>query len=346
MTEPLPTQAIRASVVVPVYNAQRTLETCLSSLCDQTLPRDQYEIVVVDDGSTDRSPEIARQYRVRQLVQANQGPAVARNAGARIATGEVVLFTDSDCVPTKNWIEEMVRPFDDPSVVGVAGVYRTTQRSLAARFSQTEFEDRYRLMSRGTAIDFLATYSAGLRRSVFQESGGFDHRFPVANNEDTELSYRLSQAGHRMVFNPAAIVYHRHPPTFRKYFMMKIWRAYWRIVVYRRYPGKAVKDTYTPPIVKLQTLAMMTSFALLPIAAFSGRLLPAILVLWLCAFLSSLPFARRSFTRDRVVGLIAPFVVFLRSISFAIGSALGILRCIAMQIVPDARSRSHVFRRQ
>ena len=76
---------------------------------------------------------------------------------------------------------------------------------------------------------------------------GFDESFPVANNEDTDLSYRIAAAGHVMVFNPDAVVSHlRHPDSLRRYIRQKFWRGYWRMIVYRRHPGKMVKDTYTP----------------------------------------------------------------------------------------------------
>ncbi|MBI5205634.1 MAG: glycosyltransferase family 2 protein [Nitrospirae bacterium] len=101
------------SVVIPAYNAQKTIAACLDSLMKQDYPGD-YEVIVVDDGSSDSTPDIISGYeRVRLMKQANAGPAAARNKGAMDAKGEIILFTDSDCVPEGNWITEMMAPFKD-----------------------------------------------------------------------------------------------------------------------------------------------------------------------------------------------------------------------------------------
>ncbi|MBI5442458.1 MAG: glycosyltransferase [Deltaproteobacteria bacterium] len=328
MDAPAPSAIPRLSVVVPAYNARATLGSCLEGLLAQSAPRESYEIIVVDDGSSDGTGEVARSFPVRYLRQDNRGPAAARNLGAREARGEIVLFTDSDCTPDAGWLERMVAPLDDPRVVAVKGSYKTRQGSLAARFAQAEFEDRYDLLGMSTSIDMIDTYSAAFRREVFVAMGGFDESFPVANNEDTDLSYRLSRAGHRLVFARDAFVYHRHPDTFRKYLRTKFWRGYWRMVVYRRYPDKALKDTYTPVSLKLQTLAMAASFpalVLAPVVPLFGRIA---LTAWAAVFALSAPFARKAYRLDRAIGLIAPLAVFARSAVFAGGSLLGLVRCV------------------
>ena len=131
-----------------------------------------------------------------------------------------------------------------------------------ARFAQVEFEERFDMLKRVGTIDMVDTYSAGFRKEIFLKMGGFDTSFPVANNEDTEFSYRMSKLGYRMVFNPDAIVYHlNHPDTIRKYARLKFWRGYWRMVVYKKFPDKMLKDTYTPQTLKLQILFLFLFFA-------------------------------------------------------------------------------------
>ena len=121
---------VKYSVIVPAYNAGKTIGDCLGALTRQSLVPAVYEIIVVDDGSKDGTAEIVKTFSVRYLRQANRGPATARNHGAREARGEIILFTDSDCVPSADWIAEMTKPFGDPDVVAVKGAYRTNQRSL------------------------------------------------------------------------------------------------------------------------------------------------------------------------------------------------------------------------
>lgn len=293
----------------------------------QSVPGDSYEIIVVDDGSTDDTPRILKGFRVTGLRQENRGPAAARNHGARKAAGGIILFTDSDCVPEQNWIEEMVKPFSDPSVTAVKGAYRTRQRSFTARFAQVEFEERFEMLKQAPSIDMVDTYSAAYRREVFLEVNGFDESFPVANNEDTELSYKLSGMGHKMVFNPHAVVYHlNHPDSLKRYAKLKFWRGYWRMVVYRKYPDKMMKDTYTPQTLKLQILFLFLflTFSAGMLLWPKGMVYPASAMLALFT-LAVVPFAGLAFRRDPVVGFFSPLFLSLRAASLGLGFLWGFL---------------------
>ncbi len=320
--------AVRYSVIVPAYNAGKTVTQCLQALTRQSIAASQYEVLVVDDGSIDNTAEIVKTFPVRYFHQANRGPAAARNHGSREAHGEIILFTDSDCVPAHDWIAEMTRPFVDPEVVAVKGAYRTNQHSLTARFAQVEFEERFEMLKHAPSIDMVDTYSAAYRREVFHSVGGFDESFPVANNEDTELSYKLSRMGRKMVFNPAAVVCHlNHPATVARYARLKFSRGYWRMVVYRRYPDKMMKDSYTPQTLKLQILFLFLCFAMVPAfslwpGAFAYPLTAA--VIFYC--LTMAPFALLALRRDPVVGLLSPFFLSIRAASLGSGFLWGILR--------------------
>jgi len=256
-----PAHDIRVSVVVPSFNNSDILPTCLDALLAQDFPIEDYEIVIVDDGSTDDTRDAVSRYagrspEIRYCHQENQGPAAARNHGAREARGAIIMFTDDDCEPESNWISEMYRPFEESKgdVCAVKGAYRTRQTSLIAQFAQAEFENRYRKMRQAEHIDFVDTYAAAFKRDVFLALHGFDTRFPVANNEDVEFSYRMASHGHKMVFNPEAVVFHRHPDTLFSYLKLKFGRAYWRMAVYRAFPDKMKSDSYTPQTLKLQIL--------------------------------------------------------------------------------------------
>lgn len=315
---------IEFSVVVPAYNSESTLGFCLKALSHQTIPAERYEVIVVDDGSSDQTSKIARQFDVRYLFQKNRGPASARNLGADAAAGSLILFTDSDCVPCQDWLEEMVRPFMDSNVVAVKGGYKTRQTEIVARFAQMEFEDRYDMLRKSASIDMIDTYSAAFRKEVFKRMGGFDGRFPKANNEDTELSYRLAAAGCKMVFNPKAVVFHTHPSTLAKYLRIKFWRGYWRMIVYRRYPKKALKDSYTPNVLKIQTLLMAMSLPLCLSTAFICAFFWPVLLLWGILMISTLPFSIKTYKKDKLAGILSPGIILFRSLVFAVGSLLGL----------------------
>jgi cellulose synthase/poly-beta-1,6-N-acetylglucosamine synthase-like glycosyltransferase len=316
------------SVAIPAYNSEKTIGQCLKALAEQSYPADSYEVIVVDDGSTDSTPAIAQSFATRYIRQENQGPAAARNNAARQAKGDIILFTDSDCVPDANWIREMVKPFEDSRVMAVKGAYRTQQNSLTARFAQVEFEERFEMLKKAETVDMVDTYSAGFRRKVFLDLGGFDPSFPVANNEDTEFSYRMSALNYRMVFNPQAIVYHlNHPDSIKKYARLKFWRGYWRMVVYRRFPNKMVKDTYTPQTLKLQILFLYLSLIMCLLTVLCST---SSLQFWpyfkfplffsIIAFgLSTLPFTIFAIRRDPAVGVLSGFFLIIRAASLGAG---------------------------
>jgi glycosyltransferase involved in cell wall biosynthesis len=312
------------SVIIPAYNAGDTLPLCIDALMKQEYLH-SYEVIVVDDGSTDRTGDIARRYDIRYFRQPNQGPATARNNGTKEANGEIILFTDSDCVPDKLWIREMVRPFEDEEVAGVKGAYKTKQKSLIARFAQVEFEERFELLRRAKRIDMVDTYSAAFRRDIFWKMGGFDESFPVANNEDTDFSYKLSSAGYKMVFNPNAVVYHlNHPDSIKRYVRLKFWRGYWRMVVYKKYPNKMLKDSYTPQTLKLQIMFLFLSLICLPLMGWQPHLMFYPLTLSVAGFvLSALPLTVWALRKDLFVGIFSPLMIFVRAASLGLGIIWG-----------------------
>ncbi len=318
-------EAIKASIIVPTFNGAARIGFCLGAL-SREIASSPIEILVVDDGSIDSLASVVSRYpRVRLIAQENSGPATARNRGAVEARGPLLLFTDDDCVPAPGWLEAMLAPFADSEVVGVKGVYRTHQRSFAARFVQIEYEDKYHLMARAPSIDFVDTYSAAFRRDRFLEMNGYDTSFPVACAEDIELSYRMSTRGWTMKFAPAAIVFHTHPDTFAKYLKKKYKFAYWRVLAVRKNPSKGVKDSHTPQVMKLQLLLLPALLlAILIDLALRPRLPAATLVL--AAFAATtVPFAARAVRKDPAVGLLSPVLLAARACAQFLGVAAGIL---------------------
>jgi len=318
---------MKVSVIVPAYNARKTIGQCIEALLSQKYQRENYEVIVIDDGSADGTADAVKAYPVKYMYQRNQGPATARNAGVREAQGEIILFTDSDCVPSDNWIAEMIKPFEDKEVVAVKGGYKTRQKSMVARFAQIEFEERFEMLKKAESIDMVDTYSAGYRKEIFLQMGGFDPYFPVANNEDTELSYRMSKLGYKMVFNPNAVVYHlNHPNTIRRYSRLKFWRGYWRTVVYKRFPEKMIKDTYTPQTLKLQILFLLLFIAAIPFAVVFPKGVYLLIIMAISFCVISLPFIMLATRKDPIIGVFSPFYLFIRAASLGFGMLWGITR--------------------
>lgn len=320
-----------ASVIVPAYNSQATIARCLAALERQTLPRQRYEIIVVDDGSKDGTCAIVGTHAdVKLVTQPHAGPAAARNLGVAHALGQVVLFTDADCEPAADWIEQMLAPLADPQTAGVKGVYRNRQRALVSRFVQMEYETRYermaRYMSRHGRIDFVDTYAAGYRRTVFVANGGFDTTFATASVEDQEFSFRVAAQGDRLVFAPQAVVYHwGHAATLSAYARKKFKIGYHKVQVLARHTDKAWQDAHTPQNLKAQML-----IAGLGMGAFLGSLVWHPLV-WAAAGLgglfvaTTLAFVVKAWNADPCVAIVAPFLFLVRALALGSGLATGIV---------------------
>jgi len=317
------------SVIVPAYQAADVIGACVTALARQTLDRSRYEIIVVDDGASDRTSDVARESGADRVLRVpHGGPAAARNAGIEAAQGEAVLFTDADCEPAEDWIARMVAPLADPQIMGVKGTYRTRQSSLIARLVQLEFEIRYARMAELERIDFIDTYAAAYRRALLVEHGGFDIAFPIPSAEDVDLSFRLARAGHWLVFAPDAWVWHQHPATLERYLARKARFGYWRALLYVRYPDKISGDAHTDPALKSQFALV----ALLGLTASAGLFWPPAWIavaLLLAPFLgTTFSFVRWAWQRDRAVALIWPGVTLFRVAVQGLGLALGLARQI------------------
>ena len=333
-----PVEGQSVSIIIPTFNGASRIANCLDALLQQVVGRDA-EILVVNDGSTDNTANVIDRYPgVRLITQANAGPAAARNRGALEARGKIILFTDDDCTPMPDWLDSMIEPFEDPEVVGLRGVYRTHQKRLVARFVQIEYEDRYRLMAGLPCIDFVDTYSAAFRRDRFLQMTGYDTSFPVASAEDVELSYRMSARGWKMKFAPAAIVYHTHADTLWRYLTKKYKLAFWRVLAVRKNPSKAVKDSHTPQLMKLQLLfapalliAVASDFVTRP-AVHASVLVVAIFLV------STLRFALRAITKDPIVGLLSPALLAARAWAQVLGVTAGLIYARPRRAAAPTRS--------
>ncbi|MCP5229435.1 glycosyltransferase [Accumulibacter sp.] len=321
------------TVIIPVRNGMAVLPDCLAALRQQSYPSAKLEVIVIDDESTDDTAAMVQAEmdawskegsspRLRLIQKPWGGAGAARNRGVQEAEGDVVLFTDADCEPTLNWVEEMMKPLADEEIQAVAGGYLTKQQSAVARLAQTEFEDRYRYVARHRFIDIAFTHSCAVRRQAFLDTQGFDERIPN-NADDLELSYRLAQHGHRIVFAPKGLVYHRHPATWGDYISKKIGRGYWRTLVFKRYPEKLVRDSYTPQTLKFQILlsALAPSLSILALSGVAWLGIAAVTA-WLALFASTIPFVLRM-NGSLSLKLLAPFFMVVQAMSIGWGAFRG-----------------------
>ncbi len=319
--------APKFSVIIPARDAEATIADCLGALLHQQglTHGSDYEIILVDDGSQDKTAQIAEELGVKVIRQPNAGPAAARNTGVEHALGDLVCFTDADCIPTPDWLSQMVAPFNNPDVIGVKGAYLCREKKPVPRFVQQEFEYKYQALAKLPKIDFIDTYSAAYRKSIFLENGGFDPRFPVPSVEDQEFSFRLARKGYHLAFQPAAHVYHSHDLTLWQYIRRKWGIGYWKAFMLRWLPEKTLSDSYTPASQRAQILLIALLGLAIVGSLFYTPLLWVALVVFLLFLVSASPFLRLVAKNDPLVLISAVPLLMVRALALGFGLLAGFL---------------------
>jgi glycosyltransferase involved in cell wall biosynthesis len=208
------------SVVIPVLDGEGTIDACLSALLNVEYPAERREIIVVDNGSRDRTREIVARYPVLLLHESRRGPACARNRGIEVASSDVVAFIDADCLATTCWLRELMKPFADAEVGGVAGeILPFPPRRAAERYSaRIRHLAPARYLARPT-FPFAVTANLAFRRDVFSRVGLLDPRSP-RGGESTDFCTRFFRGtGQRLELAPRAVVFHRNRSTARALFL-------------------------------------------------------------------------------------------------------------------------------
>lgn len=178
--------AIKLSVIIPTYNRAALLETALRKVLNQTFSVCAYEVIIVDDGSTDNTQAVlvrlSSEYaNLRHFSQANQGPAAARNLGIRHAKGQVVAFTDDDCEVNRDWLRTIWREFfANPALVALQG-NTFTDRQRITPFTHLSDNEQ--------GNNPIPICNAAYRKASLEAIGGFDERFPYPHNEENLLDF-------------------------------------------------------------------------------------------------------------------------------------------------------------
>lgn len=226
----------RVSVVVCSYNGGRTIRDCMEGLANLRYPN--FEVIVVDDGSTDGMADIVREYPVRLVQTENRGLSSARNLGLELATGEIVAYTDDDAYPDPEWLYYLAHTFrtTDYAAVGGPNLPPAGDGPTAEAVANAPGGPTHVLLS-DTEAEHIPGCNMAFRVDALRAIGGFDPRFRVAG-DDVDVCWRIQQAGWKVGFHPAALVWHHRRKTVRAYWKQQTGYGKAEAMLHVKWPEK------------------------------------------------------------------------------------------------------------
>lgn len=205
---------MQASVIIPVYNDTDRLKLCLDAISLQTYPRDQLEVIVVDNGSKEPPKALVESYSFCQFTEESQpGSYAARNHGLRVAQGKFLVFTDSDCLPDPHWLDAGIKQLEsDPDIALVAGSIALFAKDESKPTAAELYDIAFGLPQEATVKKTGRVMTANLftRRTIIDLVGEFDSS--LMSYGDHEWSGRVADLGKKVVYNEEAII--RHPARY------------------------------------------------------------------------------------------------------------------------------------
>lgn len=207
---------LKATVVIPAYNSEETIEYCLSSLKEQDA-----EIIVVDDSSTDNTVKICEKYNVKIISVKSKSAAKARNIGVENSKGDIILFTDSDCIPDKNWVSVAKKCFEKLKTAEIIGGSIEFKKDT---IFQKTYAKMYEIMDRKNFRNnsiLLPTMNLAVRKEVFSKIY-FDPSLPSALCEDVDFLYNAKKKNIEIRYCEKMTIKHLNPYSIKQFIKQEI----------------------------------------------------------------------------------------------------------------------------
>jgi GT2 family glycosyltransferase len=211
------------SIVIPTKNEEEVIGRCLTTIQNLKTPKDEYEVIVVDSNSSDRTVTIAKEFNIEVLEIDNKKSTVSasRNLGAKRAKGKILAFLDADCIVSEDWLNNSLKHFKNSEASLVGYKYRIPENSSrAARAWDLIFSDR----ERKGKNKWVPAGNMFVSRDSFESIGGFDEN--LVTSEDVDFCQRLRERGFRIVTDPKIIVTHLGTPqTYYQLYRKEVWHG-------------------------------------------------------------------------------------------------------------------------
>lgn len=218
----------KVSVIVPVYNSENKLESCIQSILNADYPEGKKEIIFVDNASNERTKNILDLYKdiINILYENKRGAAAARNRGILNSTGEVIAFTDSDCVVDEKWLLRIVEPLVDDNV-GIAGgrILAKKPCNNIEKFGEKIHDHKKAIID--AKIPYVITMNWASRSSVLKKMGLFNE--DLIRCQDIDLSRKIFYEGYKIVYVNDAVIYHSNRKTLSALFYQGYIHGFWGV---------------------------------------------------------------------------------------------------------------------
>ena len=318
----------KISILVATFNTALTMDGCLKAICELNYPKELLEVIVVDGCSTDGTLEIAGKYPVKVISAPLNAPA-AYNYALKIVSSDVVGFIDADTKVEKEWLNKLVSYLDDPQVAGVSGGIETWNKENAwARSIGYDLENRYARLKK--SVVRVATMNLLMKKSVIEEVGGFDEHLP--SQYDTDLGFRITSRGYKLLFEPNAKCYHFNRSTVKAYFRQQLQYGKNTVKLYFKHSKLIKGDKITDFGMNIQPLLLLAAISFFLLG------LPEILrLLWyVSVFILALIFvyyvfsaAKLAFKFKDAVAMLLVVIYFVRASAWFIGAVITTVKFVA-----------------
>lgn len=314
----------KVSIIVPVYNAENFLIECLKSLKAQSYKN--IEIIVVDDGSSDNSLKIAGPFCDKIIIQKHQGAGFARNRGAENATGDVLAFTDADCIAPSNWILNIVNNLGQKEVFCCGGGYALMIKEDSSAIEKfISFELYFRRINIPKYTHTLVSNNFACTRDIFFKAGAFPEDYFRASSEDMVLSYNISKLS-KIIWDHNNPVIHRHRSNISSYLKQQYVFSTDAVSMYLKHPTLTKAKNHHGKKLYLEIIITTTFVISLMITLFSPKALIVSLITFLLMFLINFFLIKEFVTRQEYKTLILSFAIIpLRNLIWIIGIFAGTL---------------------
>lgn len=315
----------KVSLIISAYNSEKYLAECLESVFNLNYSKKDFEVIVIDDCSKDKTLEVAKKFPCKAIrLDENKNVAGARNEGIKIAKGEIMVFLDADCVAEKNWLKELMENQDGKSIVGgvdtSAGEDTVLMKSID--FALTSFlgsggvrRGKFRM-----AKYYPRGFTMCIPRKAFEEVGLFKR--DMVPSEDAEFDFRAERAGYKLKFASKAIAFHKRRNTIKSFFRQVYNWGKSRVKLFK------VSKKHLEPLYFIPALFLLAFISLIILSFFFSfffKILLTIIIIYLFIILVSGIIAAIK-KKEIILLFLVPVIIFLQHFAYGLGLLVGFFK--------------------